>query len=249
MLDGKTLSWIHLPSVDSTVYWVKKNAKSFPQDSLTIVYTDEQTSGVGQHGRKWISFPGVGLYTTWFFRLDKSFPYLQNLGQILAISCIEILQNLGFHPQMKWPNDLLLDEKKFGGVLVETIDFDKEWGISISIGINVNTEHEQLQTLDVAATSLSEISHIQWKIDELLFQLVERFLANLQLLEEAGFSLFSKKIQSVLAFVDKEVLFSDGKRSFTAICKGIDDKGRLELQHTNGHIDHVYAGTIKKLVS
>ena len=249
MLDGKTLSWIHLPSVDSTVYWVKQNAKSLPENSLTIVYTDEQTAGIGQHGRKWTSFPGVGLYTTWFFRLNKSFSYLPNLGQLLAISCIEILQNLGFRPQIKWPNDLLLNEKKFGGVLVETLDFDNEWGISISIGVNVNTTREQLETLDIAATSLFEESTTQWKIDELLFQLVERFLANLQLLQEAGFALFAKKIQSVLAFMDTEVLFSDGKRSFVAICKGIDNLGRLELQHGNGHIDHVYAGTIKKVVS
>jgi BirA family biotin operon repressor/biotin-[acetyl-CoA-carboxylase] ligase len=247
MLDGKTLSWIHLPSVDSTMSWVKRNANSLPENGLTIVYADVQTSGIGQHGRKWVSFPEVGLYSTLFFRLDKSFSYLPNLGQLLAISCIEILQNHGFRPQIKWPNDLLLNENKIGGVLVETLDIDKEWGISIGIGINVNTTREQLETLDVAASSLFETSHTTWKIDELLFQLVERFLANLQLLQETGFSIFAKKIQSILAFVGKEVLFSDGKRAFAAICKGIDDLGRIELQHANGQIDHLYAGTLRLL--
>lgn len=246
MLDGTTLSWIHLPTVDSTMAWVKRNCASLPENTLTIVYADVQTAGIGQHGRKWLSFANVGLYATLFFRVEKTFPFLPNLGQLLAISCVEVLQNFGFRPQMKWPNDLLLDQKKCGGVLVETITIEEEYGVSIGIGLNVNTTREQLDAVDLPATSLLESSHRAWKIEELLFPIVERFLANLQFLQGADFSFFAKKIQSVLAYLNEEVLFSDGQHSFTALCKGIDEKGRLELEKEDGTINHFWAGTIKK---
>jgi BirA family biotin operon repressor/biotin-[acetyl-CoA-carboxylase] ligase len=238
-------SWVHLPIVDSTMTWVKQNAKSFSQDHITIVYADEQTSGIGQHGRKWISFRGVGIYATLFFCLEETFPYLQNLGQIFAISCIEVLQALNFHPQIKWPNDLLLNGKKIGGILVETTKIEGSWGTSIGIGINVNTTSDQLKILDVPATSLFVISNRSWKIDELLFQIVERFLTNLELLKKNGFFPFSKQIKGFLAYLEEEVTFSDGKTTFRAICKGIDELGRLELQHEDGRIEHVHTGSIK----
>lgn len=238
-------SWIHLPIVDSTMMWIKQNANLLSQDHITIVYADEQTSGIGQHGRRWISFPGVGIYATLFLYLEETFPCLQNLGQIFAISCIEVLQALSFHPQIKWPNDLLLNGKKFGGILVETTKTENSWGTSIGIGINVNTTSDQLEILDVQATSLFVISNRVWKIDELLFQIVESFLANLELLKKNGFSAFSKKIEDFLAYLDEEVTFSDGETTFRAICKGIDDLGRLELQHEDGRIDRVYSGSIK----
>ena len=244
MQDSRLLSWIHLPEVDSTMVWVKEHAASFTKNAMTVVYADHQTASIGQHGRKWVSFAGLGLYATLFFQEAPSFPYLQNIGQIMALSCVEVLERLNFSPKLKWPNDLLLEGKKCGGILVESTQTQKECSISVGIGINVNATQGQLNNLHVPSTSLLQESGRSWKIDELLFQIVERFRDNFEIMKREGFSSFARKIETFLAYLEKEVPFFDGKSSFKAICKGIDDLGRLKLEDSDGNILLFTSGSI-----
>ncbi len=118
----------------------------------------------------------------------------------------------------------------------------------LGLGLNVNMPEEMLQTIDQPATSLFAENGEEWKIEELLFEIVEQFLKDLVLLREKGFAPLAKELQSVLCFMGETVLFSDGKRSFEAICRGIDEMGRLKLEHpSSGVIDKVYAGTVKRI--
>jgi BirA family transcriptional regulator, biotin operon repressor / biotin---[acetyl-CoA-carboxylase] ligase len=247
MFDGKTLSWIHLPSVDSTNRWVEDRAQSFPPQALTIVYADEQTAGYGQHGRPWISPPHCNLYASFFFRLEKAFPFLANIGQTLTASCIKALQDFHLQPEVKWPNDLRFKGKKFGGILACTTTIDEESAIVLGVGINVNMSEDLLQSIDQAATSLLVESGLEWKIEEVLFRIVESFLADLDELCTKGFSSIAKRLQSVLCFVGQPVLFTDGSHSLQATCRGIDELGRLQLQLPSGTINTVYTGSIRPL--
>ncbi len=245
MFDGKTLSWIHFPKVDSTNLWVKEHAATLPHHALTIALSDEQTAGRGQHGKKWVSPPGVNLYATLFFCLEKEFAHLSNLGQICALSCAKVLEGYGFSTQIKWPNDLRLGSRKVGGILTETMRIGEEWGVAIGIGLNVNLPEELLMAIDQPATSLFAESGQQWKPEEILSRLVQRFLLDLSTLREKGFSSLAIELQGYLAFLHQAVLFSDGKRSFEAICQGIDETGKLLLLRPNGNVEKVLTGSLK----
>jgi len=247
MFDGKTLSWIHLPSVDSTSRWIESHAPSLPADALTIVYADEQTAGRGQHGRSWVSPPNLNLYTTLFLRLEQDFPFLANIGQTLTMSCVKTFQSMHLQPEVKWPNDLRFTGKKIGGILTQVISIDHASGILLGLGINVNMPMEMLLLIDQPATSLLEESGHEWNIQELLFKIVGSFLIDLKVLRAKGFASIGEELQSVLCFVGKRVLFSDEKGSFEAICQGIDERGRLKLLHPSGAVDTVYTGSIKPL--
>ena len=247
MFDGKTLSWIHLPSVDSTHRWVEVRAQSLPPHALTIVYADEQTAGYGQYGRPWISPSHCNLYTTFFFRLEKTFPFLANIGQTLTASCIKALQDFHLQPEVKWPNDLRFKEKKIGGILTCTTTLDEESAIILSFGLNVNMPKDLLQEIDQAATSLLVESGHEWKIETVLFQIVESFLTDLNELSTKGFSSIAKRLQSVLCFVGQPVVFTNGSHSLQAICLGIDEQGRLQLELPSGAIETAYTGSVKRV--
>jgi len=113
----KSISYIHFDTIDSTNTWAKNNAKTLDPDQITCITALEQTAGRGRWLRKWISPKGQNIYATIYFCLSKNCKQLSNVGQILSLSCAKVLKSKGFLPQIKWPNDLLLEKKKVAGVL------------------------------------------------------------------------------------------------------------------------------------
>jgi BirA family biotin operon repressor/biotin-[acetyl-CoA-carboxylase] ligase len=95
----------------------------------TVVVADEQTAGQGRHGHTWHSEPGTGIYCSVVLEPTPL------LTLALGIAAVEaIAQATGIHCDIRWPNDLMLDNRKCAGILVQLID-----GRAISgIGINVN---------------------------------------------------------------------------------------------------------------
>lgn len=109
----------HFSTIDSTNTWAKKNVQDLAQDQLLLVTADEQQAGRGQFRRKWVSPPHQNIYATFSFFIDKQ-KKVNNLPQVLAITAAEVLEKLSFSPRLKWPNDLLLSNKKVAGILSET---------------------------------------------------------------------------------------------------------------------------------
>ncbi|MEW6776847.1 MAG: biotin--[acetyl-CoA-carboxylase] ligase, partial [Bdellovibrionota bacterium] len=108
----------------------------------TLVIAEQQTKGRGRLGRSWASPPGTGLYFSLVLRpkieLHRA-PQLTLLAATAVASAIERTANLS--PQIKWPNDLLLDGKKFCGILTELSgDPDRVRHVILGIGVNVGTK-------------------------------------------------------------------------------------------------------------
>src|SRR5579883_912370 len=116
MFDGKTIHTLHFTSIDSINTWAKQHAHELDPKALTCITADEQTTGRGQRDKTWFS-PVGNLYMTFFFVLPQDFHFTSNLGQIFALSAAKVLKDFGFSPALKWPNDILLKEKKAGGIL------------------------------------------------------------------------------------------------------------------------------------
>ncbi|MBS3903889.1 MAG: biotin--[acetyl-CoA-carboxylase] ligase [Simkania sp.] len=249
MFDGKTLSWVHLSKVDSTNLWLKEHAPSLSTQMLTVVYADEQTAGKGQHGKKWISPPGLNLYASLFFCLEKEFSHLSNLSQTLAISCAKTMEELGFLTQIKWPNDLRIEKRKIGGILAEIISMKEVCGVIIGVGININATENELSSIDQPATSLLVESGMEWDINKVLLRIIELFLIDLAILRKQGFSSLAVELQSFLAFLHQPVVFSDDQRSFEAICQGIDERGQMRLLRSDGIVETVYSGSLREAVT
>lgn len=231
----KAISYIYLDSVDSTNSWAKANASTLDRDCLTCITALEQTAGRGQFSRKWHSPYGVNLYATFFCSLPKTFPSAANLGQTLALSCALVLQENGFHPTLKWPNDLLIAEKKVGGILTEVIDMQESLGAFLGIGLNVNMPEEELAKIDQPASSLLMLSGKSWDVNLLLQQLGKRLLHDLKTLQQQGFRPFCPLFNQLLA--------QRGKKMAQGVCQGVTDEGALEILLPSGKTAKILSGS------
>jgi BirA family biotin operon repressor/biotin-[acetyl-CoA-carboxylase] ligase len=225
----KNIYYIHFDTIDSTNTWTKNNAHTLDQSRVTCITALEQTAGRGRFLRKWVSPRGQNIYATIFFNLPVNCSYLLNVGQVLALSCVNVLKNKGFSAQIKWPNDLMLEGKKVAGILCETIRFSDRIGVVLGIGINVNMTKELLDTIDHPAISLAQLSGHTWTLEQILDPLLRHFLDNLALLQEKGFELFQSQIDSLLAYKGQTITCSDQGRTVQGICHSIDKEGRLAV--------------------
>jgi BirA family biotin operon repressor/biotin-[acetyl-CoA-carboxylase] ligase len=127
---------LRLPTVDSTQRVAARERLG------TIVLADEQTAGQGRHGHTWHSEPGTGLYCSIVLEPTPL------LTLALGIATVEaIAQSTGITCDIRWPNDLMLDNRKVAGILVQLIE-----GRAIS-GIGINVNHISFPP-DIEATSL-----------------------------------------------------------------------------------------------
>jgi BirA family biotin operon repressor/biotin-[acetyl-CoA-carboxylase] ligase len=117
----------------------------------TIVGADEQTAGVGRHGRKWLSSAGQGLYASFVLRLGLPPERLPLVMLALGLAARQaIADSSNLKPDLRWPNDVLIDGKKCGGVLAQ-------WeGAALVAGIGINVSQPEFPpNLETPATSLS----------------------------------------------------------------------------------------------
>lgn len=241
----KKIHYVHFDTIDSTNTWAKNNAATLDPDGLTCITAKEQTAGRGRFRRRWISGKGENITATLFFTLKKDTPIITNMGQILSLSCIYVLKERGFLPQIKWPNDLLIDGKKIAGILCETAPLPDRQGIILGIGINVNMSDILLDAIDQPATSLAQLSGRTWILEEILKPLVEQFLIDLNRLETEGFAPFQEAYEQYLAFRGQPVTCTDGLQIIRGICHSINKEGRLNLLLPSGRVATLSAGEVK----
>ncbi len=239
-----TIQHIHFDTIDSTHSWTKKHAATLDPSAITCITADTQTSGIGRHQKQWISPPHQNICTTLFFCLPTYLPYITNLGQILALSCADLLIKEGLSPQFKWPNDILIDYKKIAGVLCETVTLPERVGIVLSIGLNVNMPQQQLDAINQPATSLLEAVGKIYDLTTLLNDLTDIFVHHLAVLQEHGFIAFADQYESRLAYRGQTISCSDGVHRREGICQGITEDGRLKLLLADGTLLLLFSSEI-----
>ncbi|MBS0629520.1 MAG: biotin--[acetyl-CoA-carboxylase] ligase [Verrucomicrobia bacterium] len=167
---------IHFESIESTNNWAKQQARTFDPEKMTCILADVQTAGRGCYAKHWISKKG-NLTMSLFFHLRKNDPFIPYLAQLLSYSTYQVLKREKIDVKIKWPNDLLVGNKKLCGVLAETIIFDTTIGIVIGIGLNVNVPVETNQP----TTSLIEITGHPWDLKDLIAKITAQFQKDLEL--------------------------------------------------------------------
>ncbi|MBC7218450.1 MAG: biotin--[acetyl-CoA-carboxylase] ligase, partial [Candidatus Caldatribacterium sp.] len=140
--------------MDSTNTYLKALAEQgAPEGTLCI--TENQKKGRGRRGRSWFSLPGKSLTFSLLLRPHLPLSVCPSLALLAGLALAEALEELGFSPRLKWPNDVLLGEKKVSGILLETsTDLDEASWIVLGVGVNVNLGKEDLASLPFQATSL-----------------------------------------------------------------------------------------------
>lgn len=112
--------------------------KTIDKESGYVVISNEQTKGKGRLGRIWSSNKNEGLYMSILLKPNLSIDKIPFLTMITGSVIIKVLNSLGINSQIKWPNDIILNNKKIGGILSELVTTNDDKKVIIGIGINLN---------------------------------------------------------------------------------------------------------------
>ena len=140
---------IYFDLINSTNTYLKENYESL--DNLTIVRAEHQTNGKGRLGRTWQD--GDDLLFSILIKEKIDIPTDYSL--LIAASLLKSLKQ--YNPMVKWPNDIMINDKKVSGILLEAITKEKIECVIIGVGINVNT-NTFAEELKNKATSLYQVS-------------------------------------------------------------------------------------------
>jgi BirA family transcriptional regulator, biotin operon repressor / biotin---[acetyl-CoA-carboxylase] ligase len=140
-------------SVTSTQDMARAAARAGAPDR-TICLADHQTAGRGRRGRHWLASPGSALTFSILFRAGEPRP--QRYTMLVSLALVDAIRELapGLEPRIKWPNDVMLGERKVAGVLAEAEWHGDALLLVVGAGVNVTTSPAQLAGVGQAATSL-----------------------------------------------------------------------------------------------
>ena len=233
----------YFKEIDSTNSTAKDLAIKNALDG-TLVVSEIQTLGKGRLGRIWSS-PKGGIWASLILRPNIEPINASKITLIAAAAQVITLQSYNLNPMIKWPNDLLLNNKKFCGILTEmSCDMDRINYIILGFGINVNLLKEDIPSdLLNKATSLSIESGYTFNRTELLCN----YLHNFEILYNE--LLISNSINSTIdicrknsMLIGKEIIITRRDKDETVLCIDIAPSGELLVKDSLGNEKLIFSG-------
>ncbi|HLQ95209.1 MAG TPA: biotin--[acetyl-CoA-carboxylase] ligase [Pseudogracilibacillus sp.] len=213
----------------------------------TVIIADEQTEGKGRISRAWHSKKGTGMWMSLILR-PAILPYLApQLTLLTATVLAEVLDGLtNVHPQIKWPNDILVQGKKTTGILTEMqAEQDQIVYVIIGVGMNVNQQIEDFpEDIKEKATSLRAETGEKVELNDLIQRFLELFEKRYTTYLHEGFDRV-KSSWETYGFRLKETLqIANGNETWEGVFLGIAEDGALLAERADGSIEKVYSGEI-----
>lgn len=233
---------INLDEVDSTNEYLKRMVEDgYDSDEMLTVTAQFQTAGKGRRGRQWFSDPGTALMFSVLVKPKLAMDDFSMITLIMAMAVRQSLKDMDIDTRIKWPNDIVLGDKKICGILTEALLESKR--LIVGVGINTNQESIPQELKDSATSILLEtddcVDHDSL-LDSILFNF-EKLLDRLS--ESEDMTDLKSEYEEALVSLDKEVTVLDPTGEFNGTCKGIDNKGQLIVSH-EGQDTYVYAGEV-----
>lgn len=214
----------------------------------TVIIAEEQKSGRGRMDRKWHSPKYTGIWMSIILRPNIPLPKAPQLTLLAAVAIVQAIEELtDLNPEIKWPNDILINGKKVTGILTELqAEADRINSIIIGIGMNVNQLEEDFPVdLKRIATSLrieqgKEISRAAM-IREIFNKMEKLYLLYLA----DGFLPIKLLWESYAISVGKEITARTLMQTIVGKAQGITDEGVLIIVDKHGVTHHVYSADIE----
>lgn len=214
-----------------------------------VVLAEEQTAGRGRAGRSWFSERASGIYATLLLRPPISPVQAPLLTMMAGLSAhAAIAAQTGLRPDLKWPNDLLLNGRKLGGILTEMhAETQLVRFVIVGIGINVNAEKFSGE-LSETATSLRIASGKTQSRLELLARLLREFESDYRRFLREGSGFIVERFAEVSSYArGKRVRVNNGNETYAGVTAGVLPEGLLQVQREDGAVQTVFAGDVTEL--
>jgi BirA family biotin operon repressor/biotin-[acetyl-CoA-carboxylase] ligase len=242
-------SYHYLEEIDSTNdYALLLAAKGAPNG--TVVVAEQQTRGRGRLRREWLSLPNRGIYVSILLRNPLPIQIAPQSTYIGALSLVKVLrEKFGLPASIKWPNDVLIGNKKAVGILTEMqSDQDFSRFIVMGIGINVNHTREDLVgPFRYPATSIAIEAGVTVKRQYILTQFLYQFEKDFELFLQEGLSAIIPELEAASGVLGKNLTILCGDREVKGKAQGFTPEGALVLLAEDGRHETVWAGDVVRV--
>ena len=221
------MKYLYLDETTSTNNYAKNNISSI--EDRTIIYTSKQTQGRGRFNRIWIDLGNENLFLSIILKpSDRICANYSNLTQYTALKLAQTFETYNVSPEIKWPNDILINGKKISGILAEAVTKNNQLsGLIIGVGINLNAKKEDFSKIDKLATALN--IETNKKIDKQLFleKFIENFFTDYENFLSQGFELIKNDYKKYISFLGKEITINNLDTTITGIAEAITEDGAI----------------------
>ncbi len=224
-------------------------ARAF-EGSGYLCLAEHQKSGRGRRGREWVSPFGHNIYMSLIWEFDGGVSCLEGLSLAVGVCVVDALQDIGLKElSLKWPNDILLDGKKLGGVLLE-ISGDPMGTCQVVVGIGLNVRMDDKHSIGKISQPWSSISQQLGHVSRntLVARFTNRLIPMLSNFHINGFSEYKDRWNAFDAYKNMRVQVLSGDNLIDGEDLGVDDSGALLLLQEGG-VKRIYGGEVSLRVS
>jgi BirA family biotin operon repressor/biotin-[acetyl-CoA-carboxylase] ligase len=236
--------YVHREVNSTNLCLLEKNIDA-QQLSGAVCVAEMQSAGRGRCDRIWVATPycNVMLSASWHFELPAA--RLAGLSLAAAVSTIRALQDYGVgNVGLKWPNDIVWQEKKLGGLLVETRSAGQQSTLAIvGLGINVRLAEDDAALIDQPWVDLAAIIGVVDR-NRLVAFIITRLHEMFREFATMGFAPFQPEWERLDVFANRWVCLQQGKHTIEGQVLGVDANGGLRVIDSLGIVKTFYTGDI-----
>ena len=238
---------MYFDTLDSTNNEAKRLAEMGFENG-TVLIADEQQAGRGRLGRNWVSPKGKGIWLTIMLKPQIA---PKDASKMTIIAALAVLRAIGSickaAPQIKWPNDIVLNGKKICGILTEmNAEMDEIHYLIVGIGINANLDEADFdETLLDKATSLKIENNNEVNRKALIANILNEFeTLYMDFIKEANIEKFFEEYRKVSATIGKQVKIIDRKGETIGFAENLNIEGQLMVRKEDGTLIEVSSGEV-----
>ena len=233
-----------LPSTNSYLVELAKTDLSCRE---CICLAESQTAGRGRLGRQWISPYAQNIYLSLLWRFLKEPGELGGLSIAVAVAILEALRCYGIKQdiKLKWPNDILWQQRKLAGILIEiSSEAHHLYNTVIGIGLNVNMPKNLSQNISQPWCDIAEILNTVPQRNKLIGLLIDQLLTTMIIFQKNGLQPFLKKWRELDVSYGQKVTIITPEEKIVGIARGINEKGHFLLEDKFGVLRSFVAGEV-----
>ena len=236
ILSTNNFNLIHLESVESTM----KSIKNFIGTQNICMIADEQTSGIGRRGNKWVS-PKGNIYISFLIKYDLPIENHFLFSAFTANSIIKFLSKyIDENINIKWPNDIIVNNKKIAGIMTEIVEHNNNKYIIIGIGINILTSPK---IKDYKTCSLKDYKD-NLKYENVLINFIESYFNEYEMIKKKNYDQILNLFKTKMSYFGSKInilLPSGDIKNF--LLKNLNLDGSL-LVEIDGKEENIFSGRI-----
>jgi BirA family biotin operon repressor/biotin-[acetyl-CoA-carboxylase] ligase len=212
-----------------------------------VVLADSQERGRGKVGRLWVSPQGVNIYMSIITRPEIDLKNGTLITLMSAVACATALRrSTGLPVTLKWPNDLMVNDKKIGGILTEVKTEDQKIILAIiGIGINVNMEADAFpEDIRKIVTSIKVQTGVTHSRTEIVSEILNEMGNWYKFIKKLCKTKIISEWRRLTSTLGREVTVAVGKETFSGLAESMDDDGILILRLPSGKKKRIYSGDL-----